>query len=53
MGLTVLKLASWEKKDRKKEKMTIFAKIIFRGFYKFELKSKDIFVLRGSGLSVL
>ena len=42
--LTVLKLASLEKK----KEMTIFDffKICFLGFYKAELKSEDIFVLR-------
>ena len=44
--LMVLELASLEKK--KKERMTIFDffKVHFLGFYKAELKSEDIFVLR-------
>ena len=50
MYLTVLELASLEKKKMK----TIFDffKIRFLGFYKAELESEDIFVLRGSGLSI-
>ena len=51
MRLAVLDLASLEKKERKKErrkKMTIFDffKIRFLAFYKVELRSKYIFVLR-------
>ena len=52
MHLTVLELASLEKKKKKKKKKkkekTIFDffKIRFLGFYKAELESEDIFVLR-------
>ena len=47
MRLTVLELASLEKKKKKKENDDFrFFQIRFLGFYKAELESKDIFVLR-------
>ena len=48
VGLMVRELASLEKEERRRKKMTIFDffKIRFLSFYKTELKSEDIFVLR-------